>query len=50
MLMVFADTLIETDLYFLADEAAEAVAWVKPVPTRAALAWRSANEMAGWTA
>ena len=32
MLMVFADTLIETDLSFLADEAAEAVVWVKPVP------------------
>jgi glucose-1-phosphate thymidylyltransferase len=31
MLMVFADTLIETDLSFLADETAEAVAWVKPV-------------------
>jgi glucose-1-phosphate thymidylyltransferase len=32
MLMVFADTLIETDLSFLADETAQAVAWVKPVP------------------
>jgi glucose-1-phosphate thymidylyltransferase len=32
MLMVFADTLIETDLSFLAKEMAEAVAWVKPVP------------------
>ena len=32
MLMVFADTLIETDLAFLAHETAEAVAWVKPVP------------------
>ncbi len=32
MLMVFADTLIETDLSFLAREAAEAVTWVKPVP------------------
>jgi glucose-1-phosphate thymidylyltransferase len=31
MLMVFADTLIETDLSFLADETADAVAWVKPV-------------------
>lgn len=31
MLMVFADTLIETDLSFLADEEADAVAWVKPV-------------------
>lgn len=30
-LIVFADTLIETDLGFLADEAAEAVVWVKPV-------------------
>jgi glucose-1-phosphate thymidylyltransferase len=32
MLMVFADTLIDTDLSFLADEEADAVAWVKPVP------------------
>ena len=32
MLMVFADTLIETDLSFIATEAADAVAWVKPVP------------------
>jgi len=32
MLMVFADTLIETDLSFLSNEQAEAVAWVKPVP------------------
>ena len=32
MLMVFADTLIETDLSFLSVEQAEAVVWVKPVP------------------
>jgi glucose-1-phosphate thymidylyltransferase len=32
MLMVFADTLIETDLSFLKGERAEAVVWVKPVP------------------
>jgi len=32
MMVVFADTLLETDLSFLADEAAEAVVWVKPVP------------------
>lgn len=31
-LVVFADTLIETDLAFLAQEQAQAVAWVKPVP------------------
>lgn len=31
MLMVFADTLIETDLSFLSHEPADAVAWVKPV-------------------
>jgi len=31
MLMVFADTLIETDLSFLSDEPAEAIVWVKPV-------------------
>jgi glucose-1-phosphate thymidylyltransferase len=32
MLMVFVDTLIETDLSGLANERAEAVAWVKAVP------------------
>lgn len=32
MLVIFADTLIETDLSFLADEPADAVAWVKTVP------------------
>jgi glucose-1-phosphate thymidylyltransferase len=32
MLMVFADTLIETDLSFLEYEEANIVAWVKPVP------------------
>lgn len=31
MLMVFADTLIKTDLSFLNDEESEAVVWVKPV-------------------
>jgi glucose-1-phosphate thymidylyltransferase len=32
MLMVFADTLLETNLSFLANETADAVTWVKPVP------------------
>ncbi len=32
MLVIFADTLIETDLSFLADEPADAVVWVKTVP------------------
>lgn len=32
MLMVFADTLVETDLSFLANETAGGVAWVKQVP------------------
>jgi glucose-1-phosphate thymidylyltransferase len=32
MLMVFSDTLIEADLSFLANEQADAVAWVKSVP------------------
>jgi glucose-1-phosphate thymidylyltransferase len=31
MLMAFSDTLIENDFSFLADETADAVAWVKPV-------------------
>ncbi|MCK4801851.1 MAG: 2-C-methyl-D-erythritol 4-phosphate cytidylyltransferase [Anaerolineales bacterium] len=32
MVMVFADTLIETDLSFLDQEKSDIVAWVKPVP------------------
>jgi glucose-1-phosphate thymidylyltransferase len=32
MLMAFSDTLIDTDLSFLASEPNDAVAWVKPVP------------------
>jgi glucose-1-phosphate thymidylyltransferase len=32
MLVVFADTLLDLDLSILAQERAEAVAWVKPVP------------------
>jgi glucose-1-phosphate thymidylyltransferase len=32
MIMVFADTLIETDLSFLDQEKSDVVAWVKPVP------------------
>jgi len=31
MMVVFADTLIETDLSFLANETSDAIAWVKPV-------------------
>jgi glucose-1-phosphate thymidylyltransferase len=32
MLMIFADTLAETDFSFLAQEKSDGVAWVKPVP------------------
>jgi glucose-1-phosphate thymidylyltransferase len=32
MIMAFSDTLIESDFSFLADDTADAVAWVKPVP------------------
>lgn len=32
MMVVFADTLIETDLSILKDEQADAIAWVNPVP------------------
>lgn len=32
LLIVFADTLIKTDLSLIKDERADAVAWVKPVP------------------
>ncbi|GAB4523123.1 MAG: sugar phosphate nucleotidyltransferase [Anaerolineales bacterium] len=32
MLMIFSDTLIESDLSFLAHESSDAVAWVKEVP------------------
>ncbi len=31
-LVIFADTLIQTDFSFITDETAGAVAWVKPVP------------------
>jgi glucose-1-phosphate thymidylyltransferase len=31
MMVVFADTLIETDLSFLGNETSDAIAWVKPV-------------------
>ena len=32
MIMCFSDSLLETDFGFLADEAADGVAWVMPVP------------------
>ncbi len=32
MIMCFSDTLIGTDFSFLADESADGVAWVKPIP------------------
>ncbi|MCX6034087.1 MAG: sugar phosphate nucleotidyltransferase [Chloroflexi bacterium] len=32
VLICFSDTLLETDFSFLADEKADGVAWVKPVP------------------
>ena len=32
MLMVFADTLIETDLSFIKETDSDVIAWVKPVP------------------
>ncbi len=32
ILIAFSDTLIETDLSFLADEKSDGVAWVKPMP------------------
>ncbi len=32
MMMIFSDTLIETDFSFLAEEEADLIAWVKPVP------------------
>ena len=46
-LIVFADTLIDTDLGFLANEAAEAVVWVKPVedPRRFGVTEIGANGM-----
>ncbi len=31
-MMVFSDTLVETDFSFIADEKLDGVAWVKPVP------------------
>jgi glucose-1-phosphate thymidylyltransferase len=32
MIVCFSDTLMETDFSFLADEKADSVAWVMPVP------------------
>ncbi|MCB2214351.1 nucleotidyltransferase [bacterium] len=32
LLVIFSDTIIENDFSFLADETADAVIWVKPVP------------------
>lgn len=32
MLMVFSDTLVETDFSFLSNESADGIAWVKPIP------------------
>ncbi len=32
MILVFSDTLLETDFGFLAEEKSDGVAWVKPVP------------------
>jgi glucose-1-phosphate thymidylyltransferase len=47
MLMVFADTLIETDLSFLADEESDIVTWVKPVPDPRRFGVAEVNED-GW--
>lgn len=47
MLVVFADTVIKTDLSFLTDPSADAIAWVKPVtdPRRFGVAEINGN---GW--
>lgn len=47
MLMVFADTIIEADLAFLAEEVADAVAWVKQVPDPRRFGVAVLND-AGW--
>jgi glucose-1-phosphate thymidylyltransferase len=47
MLMVFADTLIETDLGLLSDDSLEAVAWVKPVEDPRRFGVAVVNEQ-GW--
>jgi glucose-1-phosphate thymidylyltransferase len=47
MLMVFADTLLETDLAFLENESADAVAWVKAVPDPRRFGVAAVND-AGW--
>ncbi len=47
MLMAFSDTLIENDFSFLADEEADAVAWVKPVPDPRRFGVAEVNEN-GW--
>ncbi len=47
MLMAFSDTLIENNFSFLADETADAIAWVKPVPDPRRFGVAEVNE-AGW--
>ena len=47
MLMAFSDTLIENDFSFLADETADAIAWVKPVPDPRRFGVAEVNED-GW--
>lgn len=47
MLMAFSDTLIETDLSFLAEETADGIAWVKQVPDPRRFGAARVNEE-GW--
>ena len=47
ILMSFSDTLIENDFSVLADETADAVAWVKPVPDPRRFGVAEVND-AGW--
>lgn len=47
MLMAFSDTLIENDFSFLAQETADAIAWVKPVPDPRRFGVAEVNED-GW--
>jgi len=47
MLVCFSDTLLETDFSFLAQEAADVVAWVMPMPDPRRFGVAELNE-AGW--
>jgi glucose-1-phosphate thymidylyltransferase len=47
LMVVFSDSIIETDFSFLDQEEADCVAWVLPFPDPGGSAWRKWARMAG---